>query len=164
MRGHLTDREMAAHAVGRLTGEGLAHLMSCPACLEERAQLRAGLGELADHIHTEAERSETFFQAQRGKIARRLRERRLPVRHWRWAWAPALAATALLAVFLMPGGSPVQRPEDPEAERGFLRAVQQSIQAEVPEALRPAALLLGEVEQAVVRRDGTVTVPKGDLP
>ncbi len=164
MRGHLTDCEMAAHAVGTLAGEGLAHLMSCAACLEERAQLRAGLGELAGHIHAEAERSETFFQAQRGKIARRLRERRLPIRHWRWAWAPALAATALLAVFLMPDGPPVQRAEDAEAERGFLQAVQRSIQAEVPEALRPAALLLGEVEQGVVRRDRTVIESKGDLP
>ncbi len=155
---------MAAHAAGTLAGEGLAHLMSCAACLEERAQLRAGLGELADHIHAKAERSEAFFQAQRGKIARRLRERRPPVRNWRWAWAPALAATALLAVFLMPDGSPVQRAEDAEADHGFLQAVQRSIQADVPEALRPAALLLGEVERGVARRDRKIIESKGDQP
>ncbi len=164
MRGHLTDCEMAAHAAGTLVGEGLAHLMSCAACLEERAQLRAGLGELAGHIHAEAERPEAFFEAQRGKIARRLRERRAPVRDWRWAWAPALAATALLGVFLMPDGSPVQRAEDPEAERRFLQAVQQSIQADVPEALRPAALLLGEVERGALRPDRKIIESKGDQP
>jgi hypothetical protein len=164
MRGHLTDREMAAHAAGTLAGEGLAHLMSCAACLEERAQLRAGLVELACHIHAEAERSEAFFQSQRAKIAHRLRERRPSVRRWRWAWAPALAATALLALFLAPGGPPVQRLEDPEADRAFLRAVQQSIQAEVPEALRPAALLLGEVERGVLRPDRKIIAPKGDPP
>ncbi len=164
MRGHLTDREMAAQAAGTLEDEGLVHLLSCAACSEERARLRAGLVELAAHIYAETGRPDAFFRAQRAIIARRLREARPPVRRWRWTWASALAATALLAVFLIPSGPPVQRPLDPEADQALLRAVQQSIQAEVPEALRPAALLLGELERGVFRADRKVAVPKGGTP
>jgi hypothetical protein len=164
MRGHLTDHEMAAHAAGSLEGDGLVHLLSCAACREERARLRAGLVGLAARIHAETEQPEAFFQDQHRKIARRLWERRPRSQRWRRGRGPALAASALLAVLLTPGGPPVQRREDSEADQALLRAVQQSIQAEVPEALRPAALLLGELERGVSRPDRKDIVPKGDPP
>jgi anti-sigma factor RsiW len=153
MRGHLTDSDMTAHVVGRLEGEALAHLTSCAACREEGVRLRASLVGLAAHIQAEAERSDAFFQAQRAKIACRLGERRPLVRRWRRAWAPALAAAALVAVFLTRGGPPLQRPRDSEADQALLSAVQHAIHAEVPAALRPAALLVAEVERSVPQPD-----------
>ena len=159
MRGHLSDSEMTAHVDGRLVSEGLGHLLSCAACREESVRLRASLVGLAARIHAEAERPEAFFQAQRAKITRRLEEHRPLGPRWRSAWAPALATVALVAAFVTRGGPPLQKPLDSEADQALLSAVRHAIHAEVPAALRPAALLLAEVEQGVPQSDHRITVP-----
>ncbi len=164
MRGHLTDSEMAAQLVGTLEGEGGAHLRSCPTCHKEWVRMHASLVGLASQIHARAEQSDAFFQAQRAKIASRLVERRRSPWPWQWAWAPALAAAALAAVFLTRGGAPPQRPRDSEADQALLSAVQHAIYAEVPAALRPAALLVAEVKRSESQPDHRIPMPKGDRP
>jgi hypothetical protein len=58
------------------------------------------------------------------------------------------------------GGAP--RPSSgPEADHALLLAVERSLQAEVPAALRPAALLAGEVEGGA-ETGRTSGAPKGD--
>lgn len=145
-------------------GETLAHLTRCGACRKEYVQLRAALVDVAAHAHAQAERSDAFFQAQHARIARRLGERRPIIRRWRGAWAPALAAAALLAVFLTRGGPPFQRPRDSEADRALLSAVERSIHVDAPAALRPAVLLVSEVERDVVQTHRGGTAPQGNHP
>jgi anti-sigma factor RsiW len=149
MRGHLNDSEMTAYIEGSLEDEALGHLASCAACREEAARLQADLVGLAAHLQGEADRSDAFFQAQRARIASRLEERARRVRLWWRAWAPALAVAALLAGILLRGNPQVDRAPDAEADQAFLSTVHQFIYAEVPGALRPAALLIAEVERSL---------------
>lgn len=112
----------------------------------------------------EAERPEASWGRQRRQIASRLADRPSLSLSWRRAWAPALAAAALLAVFLTRGGPSLQRPQDSDADQALLSAVQHSIHAEAPTALRPAALLVAEVARGVPQPDHRIAVPKGDQP
>jgi len=166
MRGHLTDGEMAAQIAGTLAGEGQAHLQSCAACRKEWERLESSLVGLAAHVQTEAAQPEAFYQAQRAKIASRRKERRPVLWCWRRVWAPALAAAAAGVAFVLWGGLTPQTSPDPEADEALLYAVHNAIRAEVPTALRPAALLLAEFEQGIPR--ATVRAvganPKGDQP
>ncbi len=164
MRGHLTEPEITAYAAGTLEGEGRLHLASCAACREACVRLRTSLVELAAHIRAEAERPDAFFLIQRAKIASRLEEARPVLRRWRRAWAPALAAAALVAVFLTRGGAPPQPAVDSEADQALLSAVQHAINTEVPAALHPAALLVAEVKRSEAEPDHRIPMPKGDRP
>jgi hypothetical protein len=162
MRGHLTDREMMGLVADVLEGATLAHLKRCEACRREYARLHTTLVELAVDAHTRAERSDTFFQRQRGLIGCRAGDRRPFLRRWRNVWAPALATGALVAIFLARGGAPPQPVAQAEGDQALLSAVQHAIHAGEPAALRPAALLIAEVERSVSQLDHKMAAPKGD--
>jgi anti-sigma factor RsiW len=164
MREHLTEAEITAYAAGSLEGEGRVHLTSCPACREACDRLRTSLVEFAAYVHAEADRPDAFFRTQREKIAGRLEKRQAVVRRWRNAWAPALAAAALLAVFLTRSGSPPESPREGDADQALLNAVQKSIYAEVPGALRPATMLISEVERGVLQTRRGDAVQVGGQP
>ncbi len=161
---HLTDREMTAHALGVLEGEGLTHLTGCQQCRTEYARLRAALVDLAAQAHTQAERSDAFFQTQRARIEARLGERRRAIRRWRAAWVPAVAAAALLVLILTYGVPRSPTPEDSAADQAFLISVERAIQAEVPLALRPAGLLVADMERGLSESNGGIAVHRGDTP
>ncbi len=145
MRGHLTDTELMEGLGEAPRREVLDHLACCPTCRADRDRLQATLAGLAEQMRAGAERPEATWDHQARRIVDRLHERRDRAHPWRWAWAPAVVGLAALAGIWFHGRAP-QVPRDPEADDALLFAVQRSVQAHVPVALRPAALLVGEVE------------------
>jgi hypothetical protein len=162
MQGHLTDREMMGMVAGVSDRAALAHLRRCEACRREYARLHTALADLAVDAHARAERSDTFFRRQRVRIGCRVGDRRPFLRRWRNVWVPALATGALVAIFLARGGAPPQPVAEAEGDQALLSAVQHAIRAGEPAALRPAALLIAELERSVPRLDRKAAVPKGD--
>jgi hypothetical protein len=162
MRGHLTDREMMELVAATLEGATLAHLRRCAVCRQEYVRLHTTLVDLAVDARARAERSDAFFQRQRVRIGCRTGDRRSFVRRWRSVWAPALVTGALLTVFLTRGGLPPRPPGESEADQAFLTAVHRAIHAEAPAALRPAALLIAEMERSARQPDRRITAPKGE--
>ncbi len=157
MREHMTDAEMAETLGGEPGGTALAHLTDCPACRAERDRLQAALTALAGQARAQAERPEASWERQRRQIASRLHDRAPASHAWRWAWVPAAVGLALVAVFWFRGDTPPSSP-GPETDHALLLAVERSLQADVPAALRPAALLAGEVEGGgaeTERKNGT---------
>jgi len=145
MHGHLSDRDMIELLDDEPSGALLEHLAGCARCRAERARLQVTLTELAEQAREGANRPEAAWDRQARQILARLRvpERRaLP---WRWTWAPALIGVAILAGLWFRGPSP-QAPSPAETDEALLAAVDRHIQGDVPLALRPAALLLGAVE------------------
>lgn len=161
MREHLTDAEMAEALGGKPGGNVLTHLSDCPACRAERDRLQAALTALAGQARAQAERPETSWERQRRQIAGRFRHRAPASRAWRWVWVPAAAGLALAAAFWFRGDSPPP-PPGPENDHALLLAVERSLQADVPAALRPAALLAGEVERGGAEREQRNGTSKGD--
>ena len=147
MKGHLTDREMADLLAGTMDEATRAHLLECAACRQEGARLNAAIVDCAKDARTQAERSDAFFQRQRGRIGLRVAGGQAVVWRWRSVWASALATGALVAVFLTRGGTPPRSPVDSEADQALLSAVQHAIYREAPVALSPAALLIADMER-----------------
>ena len=145
MQRHLTDPEMTQALGGEAGGETLAHLAGCPTCRAQRDRLRAALTDLAEQARVQAERPEASWERQRRQIASRLGNRPSPSPRWRWAWAPAVLLLVALGSFWFYGHTP-QPAQGPEADHALLIAVERSVQADVPLALRPAALLAAELE------------------
>jgi len=162
MRGHLTDREMMELVGDSPEGETLAHLTRCAACREESARLRAALVDLATHAHAQAERPDAFWPGQRVRIAGRLGKRRPLAPAWRWAWAPVLAAAGLLLMLWARDGAPPT--QDANADQALLASVERSIHVDAPAPLRPALLLVSEVERGMMQSDHRITIPKGGQP
>ena len=155
MHGHLTDRDMMEALHKAPSGEVRDHLAGCPSCRAERERLQAALTGFAEQAHAWADRSDAAWDRQARQILARPREAQGHTLRWRWACVPALLGLAALAGLCFHGQS--LRVSPPlENDEALLAAVDRSIQAEVPAALRPVTLLLGEVEdgQATRGRDG----------
>jgi len=144
MRGHLTDTEMA-QALGEVPPDEVHdHLACCPTCRADRDRLQTALTDLAQQMRTRAGRPEAAWDLQARQIRDRLHERQSRVEPWRWAWAPAVVGLAALVGIWVHGQSPRGTPGT-ETDDALLVAVERSIHAAVPAALRPAELLVGEV-------------------
>lgn len=147
MRGHLTDTEMTEALGDAAQTEVLDHLACCPGCRADRDRLRATLTALAEQMHVRAARPEAAWDRQARQFMARVREHPARTPRWRWAWAPALVGMAALAgVWFYDQRVGVAPPL--ENDEALLAAVERSIQTDVPPALRPLALLVGEMKNA----------------
>lgn len=162
MREHLTDREMMELAADTLEGTTLAHLRACAACRKEYARLHDALADLAVDLRARTERSDEFFYQQRVRIGRRLDDRWPILRRWQIVWAPALAAGVLAAVLWSFGRPSPPTPGDSETDQALLSTVQHAIHAEAPVALRPAALLIADLERGARQSNRGIDAQKGD--
>jgi|PlaIllAssembly_1097288.scaffolds.fasta_scaffold57221_2 predicted anti-sigma-YlaC factor YlaD len=160
MRGHLTDTEMAEALDEAPSGAVRDHLASCPTCRAERDRLQATLTGLAAQMQARAARPAAAWDQQARQIADRLHERQPRAQPWRWAWAPAVVGLAVLAGFWFYGQSPRMAPGT-ETDDALLVAVERSIHADVPAALRPAALLVGEVGGRGTEAEQSLDGPQG---
>jgi predicted anti-sigma-YlaC factor YlaD len=161
MRGHLTDAEMADALGEAPLGEVRDHLAGCPICRADRDRLRATLTDLAAQLQTRAARPEPAWDRQARQIAERLHERQPRARPWRWAWAPAAVGLAVLAGIWFQGQSPRVAPGT-ETDDALLFAVEGSIHAAVPAALRPAVLLIEEVRGRGTEAEPSLGVSQGE--
>jgi hypothetical protein len=101
-----------------------------------------------------AEQPESFWRRQREAINTRVATRD-SVDPWkRWIWVTATVMLVLLASALVfrNGTPPVQTAAQTDPDDAFLLSVQQSIQSDLPQALRPAALLTQEIDRAAASR------------
>jgi predicted anti-sigma-YlaC factor YlaD len=160
MRGHLTDTEMAEALGDAPQMEMLEHLAGCPTCRADRERLQTTLTGLAEQMQARAARPEAAWDRQARQIANRLRARPPRTRPWRWAWAPAVVCLAALAGIWLHAQSPRVAPGT-ETDDALLVAVERSIHADVPAALRPAALLVGEVGGRGTEAERSLDVPQG---
>jgi len=150
MNGHLNDEQWAAIALGEFQEEAAQHLAKCLACREEIAAFFGPITRLqAQSVHA-AVQPEAFWNRQRVRIDARLGACIL-VRRWkRWGWVAATITLIVLAATLLSNDStrPQRTTVQPDPDDVLLLSVQQSIQSDLPQALRPAALLTREIDRA----------------
>ena len=157
MRGHLNDTEMTEALQGSPPVDVLSHIAGCPSCRAECERLQATLTGVAEQAREWANRSDATWDRQARQIMARARERQRPPR-WRWVWAPALVGMAGLAgVWFHNQRTQVVPPL--ENDEALLAAVERSIQTDVPAALRPLALLVGEVKDGEAK--GSLDMEQG---
>ncbi len=146
MRTHLSGQEMLDALEAAPSAEVLDHLAACARCRDERDRLQVTMTGMAEQSREDASRPEAAWDRQTRQIMARVREPRRVVLSWRWGLAPALVGLAALAVVWFHGQT--ARISTPvENDEAFLAAVQDSVGADVPTALRPLALLLDAVEE-----------------
>lgn len=151
---HLSDEQWAA-AVLNQSGAAVPDQRSgCVACREEVELLAEAMGIARAEIDHAADRPESFWRQQREGITTRWAAR-LPHPPWkRWVWVTAAVMLVLVATTLLSKRTPPRLPEasrtDPDD--ALLLSVQQSIRSDLPQALRPAALLAQEMDRAAAWR------------
>lgn len=154
MNRHLNDEQWAA-AVLNVTDETAArHLAECANCREEVRSFAAAANVLQAQARKVAEQSEAFWRQQREGINKRVVARDF-IHPWkRWIWITATVMLVLLASTLLSRNSapPIQTAAQTDPDDVLLLSVQRSIQSNLPQALRPAALLTQEIDRAEAAR------------
>lgn len=149
MNGHLNDEQWVA-AVLNENGEAAAkHLAECAICREELRSFTGAAGAVQAQVRRAMERPEAFWQRQREGISTRLAARDF-IHPWkRWVWVTATVTLILLASALLSRNSapPMQTTVQTDPDDALLLSVQQSIRSDLPQALRPAALLTREIDR-----------------
>jgi len=146
---HLNDEQWAAVTLNEGDEAAAEHLAKCPACQLEVESIVASLCMARAQSRRALEQPEDFWRHQRESIRARLGSRRLTPPWKRWVWVTATITLIVLASALVsrnnmpPTGLARTDPDD-----ALLLSVQRSIQTDVPQALRPAALLTVEMSRA----------------
>jgi len=154
MNGHLSDEQWAAAILESSQGATAEHLSGCAACRDELTSFADAVRATREGIRSVAERPESFWRQQREGITTRLasRERYQPWKRWVWATASLMLmlwASTVLHRNAAPSFSPSAQTDPDDA---LMLSVQQSIRSELPQALRPAALLTQEIDRAAESR------------
>jgi hypothetical protein len=97
---------------------------------------------------------ETFWRQQREGIKARLAARDFTHPWKRWTWVTGTVILIVLASTLLSRNRvpPVQTTAQTDPDDVLLLIVQRSIQSDVPQALRPVALLARQIERADAAR------------
>jgi len=156
MNEHLDDEQWAA-AVFNESGEAAAtHLAECATCREEVRSFASVAGAAQSQTRKAVEQPEAFWRRQRENISDRVSARDFTHPWRRWIWVTATMTLILLASTLLSRNSapPAQTAAQTDPDDALLLSVQQSIQSDLPQALKPAALLTQEMGRAeAVRRN-----------
>jgi predicted anti-sigma-YlaC factor YlaD len=156
MNGHLSDEQWAAVVLNENHEAAVIHLAECAACREEVRSFAAAAGAAQAQARKAVEQPEPFWRRQRESISARMAARDL-THPWKcWVWVTATMVLIFLASTLLSRHSapPIQTAAQPDPDDALLLSVQQSIQTDLPRALRPAALLTQEIDRAeAVRRN-----------
>ncbi|MBZ5516717.1 MAG: hypothetical protein LAN62_18085 [Acidobacteriia bacterium] len=148
MNGHLNSEQLVASALGESDRVTALHLQACPQCREEIQSLHASLDVWVEDVGGGAGTSEAFWRRQREAIDARLGQ-------WPWhrPWKHLACATATVTLVLLATAVLYRRPaprvnEAPVDDNALLLSVHNSIRSEVPQALKPVALLTQEIDRA----------------
>ncbi|MGD0228384.1 MAG: hypothetical protein ABSF71_39280 [Terriglobia bacterium] len=154
MNGHLSDEQWAA-AVLNENDEGAAeHLADCATCRADVQTFLAAMGTVRARSGQVVEQPETFWRRQREGISTRLAARDFTHPWRRWIWVTATVMLILLASSLLSRNNApsTQAAAQPDPDDALLLSVQQSIRSDLPQALKPAALLTAEIDRAQAAR------------
>jgi len=110
MTRHVPDESLPDLAEGRGPDADRAHARVCAPCASRVAEARSAL-ELARRAEV-PEPSPLYWDAMRRSVGRRIGEERRPRPIWAWL-APAAAAAALVATFLLTTGRTQAPPASP---------------------------------------------------
>ncbi len=154
MNGHLNDEQWAAAVLNQNDEAASKHLAECPACREELSSFVAAAGEARAQASKVAEQPDVFWRQQRESISSRLAARDFSQPWRRWIWVTATVMIILVASTLLSRNSapPMQTTAQTDPDDALLLSVQQSIQSNLPRAMRPAALLSQEINRAEAAR------------
>jgi predicted anti-sigma-YlaC factor YlaD len=154
MNGHLSDEQWAAAALNQNDAAAAKHLAECAACREEVSSFAGAVGAAQAQARAVAEQPEAFWRQQRESIGGRVAARDFTHPWRRSIWVAATVMLILLASTLLSRNNAPPAPSvaQTDPDDALLLSVQQSIQSDVPQALRPAALLTAEIDRASVSR------------
>jgi len=154
MNGHLNDEQWAAAVLNENDEATAKHLAECATCREEVRSFAAAAATAQEQARQALEQPETFWRRQREGISTRVAERGFAEPWKRWIWVTATVTLILLASTLLSRNSapPVQTVAQTDPDDALLLSVQQSIRSDLPQALRPAALLTQEMDRAEAAR------------
>ncbi len=154
MNGHLSDEQWAAAVLDENDESALEHLAECAACREEVNSFAIAAGAAQAQASKVMEQPEAFWRRQRESIGARQSSRDYTHPWRRWMWVTATVMLILLASTLLSRNSapPIQATAQTDPDDALLLSVQQSIQSDLPRALRPAALLTQEINRAEAAR------------
>jgi hypothetical protein len=154
MKRHLDDEQWAAAVLNENDDSVARHLAECAVCQDEVRGFAAVVGAGRTQWRRENEQPEAFWRQQQKLIRDRLAAREI-ARPWRrWIWVTAAATLISLSSALLSRNRvpPAQPAAQADSDNALLLSVQQSIQSDVPRALRPAALLTVELSRAQAPR------------
>ena len=154
MNGHLNDEQWAAAVLNENDQETAKHLAECATCRDEVKSFASVAGEIQSQSRKTWEHPEAYWRRQREGISARLPRRDFTFPWKRWVWVTATVMLVLLAsTMLFHNRAPrVQTAAQTDPDDALLLSVQQSIQSDLPQALRPAALLTEEIGRAEAAR------------
>jgi hypothetical protein len=154
MNGHLNDEQWATVLSKNTDDTAAQHLSQCSACAEELQSFAAVVGAARAEAKKSVEQPEAFWLRQREAIGNRVAACDFTHPWKRWMWVTATMMLILLACTLISRKSvqPTTAAARPDADDALLMSVQQSIRSDVPQALKPAALLAQEIDRAQMGR------------
>jgi hypothetical protein len=153
MSGHLSDEQWAAAALHESEEAVADHRSECPACQEELRLWAEAIAGARAEILGAAEQPESFWRQQRTRLAARLAGREFHQPWKRLVWVTVTVTLVLLASALLSRNNARPFPKGrTDPDDALLLSVQQSIQSDLPQALRPAALLAREMSHAAETR------------
>lgn len=155
MNGHLSDEQWVAAVLHDNDEMTAKHLAECPTCRKEVSTFVAAAGVARAEARQMLELPEAFWRRQREGILARVAAYDFAYPWKRWIWVTATLMLIFLASTLLSRNSapPLQTAAQPDPDDALLLSVQQSIQSNLPHALRPAALLTREIDRAATRRN-----------
>ena len=154
MNGHLSGERWAAAVLSKQEGSSANHAAECTGCRDELSAASAALDAYRAHVREVIELPESFWRRQREAIHARAQRHDFSHPWRRWIWATATIMLVLCASMILSHKSAplVQSAAQTVSDDELLLGVQRSIQSDLPQALRPAALLTQEMGRAEAAR------------
>jgi len=153
---HLSDEELTAAAAGERNPRTAGHLEICPQCWEQMSIYRERLASLKQDVCYSGGRSAIDWGRQSRSIQQRILEAQIKKtagRHVGYAFA-ASALAVILAIFVAmnvrstpsaPDVSTVASVTTTISDAALLSDIEAHLDQDLPEALQPASLLVGEM-------------------
>ena len=154
MNGHLSNEQWEEAVLCQNDAAAEKHLVECAACREEVQFFTGVSGAVQAQARKVMDEPETFWQLQREGISTRVAARDFTHPWRRLIWVAATMILILLASTLLSRNNvpPTPSVAQTDPDNALLLSVQQSIRSDLPQALRPAALLTAEIDRASAPR------------
>lgn len=150
MSEHLSDEQWAAVVLNEIDETAAKHLAVCATCRENIESFRAAAGAAQARVRRVLERPEAFWRRQHQSISARVERRNFfgPWKRLVWVAASIILIVLSSALLSRNGAPPVQTAAQTDSDDALLLSVRQSIQSDLPQALKPASLLTEEMYRA----------------
>ena len=154
MNGHLSNEQWEAAVLNHNDAAAAKHLAECATCREEVKSFVGAVEAGQVQARKVVEQPETFWRRQREAISARIAARDFTHPWRRSIWVAATVMLIVLASSLLSRNNAPPAPSvaQTDPDDALLLSVQQSIQSDLPQALKPAALLTAEIDRASVSR------------